>query len=76
MPDGTFPPAPGLPVMEFLELWGKSALTTLGWFWTAFWAFGLGYLVSAAIQVFVSRQRMRNAIGKTNARTVALASCE
>ncbi|MFP1630177.1 permease [Zhengella sp. ZM62] len=60
--------------MEFLELWGKSALTTLGWFWTAFWAFGLGYLVSATIQVFVSRQRMRNAIGKTNARTVALAS--
>jgi len=58
----------------FLALWGDAALTTLGFFWTAFWAFGLGYAISAMIQVFVSEARMQRAIGDTNAKTVAAAS--
>lgn len=43
-------------------------------FWTAFWAFGLGYLVSAGIQVFVSRERMYRHLGRTGLRSVVLAS--
>ncbi len=30
----------------FLQTWHESANTALGLFWTAFWAFGFGYLVS------------------------------
>ncbi|MEX5729270.1 uncharacterized membrane protein YraQ (UPF0718 family) [Rhodovulum iodosum] len=58
--------------MRFLELWGDAALTTAGFFWTAFWAFALGYAISAAIQVFVSRDGMRQAMGTGGARSVAL----
>lgn len=60
--------------MEFLKLWQTSATTTLGLFWMAFWAFGLGYLISSMIQVFVTRERMQQAMGNTGARSVALAT--
>jgi uncharacterized membrane protein YraQ (UPF0718 family) len=40
----------------------------------AFWAFGLGYLISSMIQVFVTRERMRQSMGETGARSVALGS--
>lgn len=58
--------------MRFLELWHVAATTTLGLFWMAFWAFGLGYLISSMIQVFVTRERMRNAMGEPGPRSVAL----
>lgn len=57
---------------EFLELYSKAALTTLGLFWMAFWAFGLGYLVSSMIQVFVTRERMKKAMGKAEGKSLAL----
>ena len=57
---------------SFLELWAKSATTTVGLFWMAFWAFGLGYLISSMIQVFVTRQRMKQAMGEAGAKSVGL----
>jgi len=60
--------------MEFMQTWADAALTTLGFFWVAFWAFGLGYLISAAIQLFVSRDQMQQAMGGENVKSLSLAS--
>src|SRR6056297_3433186 len=60
--------------MEFMQTWADAALTTLGFFWVAFWAFGLGYLISAAIQLFVSRDQMQQAMGGGNVKSLSLAS--
>lgn len=56
----------------FLTQWHEAATTTVGLFWMAFWAFGLGYLVSSMIQVFVTRERMRQSMGDTGAKSVGL----
>ncbi|WP_428819270.1 permease [Microbulbifer sp. MCCC 1A16149] len=61
-------------MQTFLSQWHQSALTTLGLFWMAFWAFALGYLISSMVQVFVTRRRMRENLGKADARSVGLAS--
>lgn len=57
---------------EFPGLWHSAARTSLGLFWMAFWAFGLGYALSSMIQVFVSRQRMRRSMGTTGVSSVGL----
>jgi len=57
---------------EFLDTWNQAAMTSLGLFWMAFWAFGLGYLVSSMIQVFVTRARMRQSMGAAGPKSVAL----
>src|SRR6056297_559084 len=72
---GRWPVAtPGRHSMQqtFLEGWHAASVTALGLFWTAFWAFGLGYLISAMIQVFITRARMQQAMGETGPRSVAL----
>jgi len=56
----------------FIETWNTAAWTSLGLFWMAFWAFGLGYLISSMIQVFVTRARMRKSMGEAGAKSVAL----
>lgn len=56
----------------FLELWHSAATTSIGLFWMAFWAFGLGYLISSMIQVFVTRERMRKSMGESGAASVGL----
>jgi uncharacterized membrane protein YraQ (UPF0718 family) len=56
----------------FLALWGRAAWTTLGFFWMAFWAFCLGYLISSMIQVFVTERRMQRTMGEAGVRSVAL----
>lgn len=56
----------------FLQTYSEAAVTTLGLFWTAFWAFGLGYLISAMIQVFVTRERMKQSMGEAGPKSVAL----
>ena len=61
-------------MQDFLTNWADAALTTAGFFWTAFWAFCLGYVISSAIQVFVTEQRMRETIGKAGPKSVGLAS--
>lgn len=60
--------------MPFLSDWADAALISLEFFWLAFWAFGLGYVISAAIRVFVSRGVMQRAMGQQGARSVALAT--
>lgn len=57
---------------SFVETWHTAALTSAGLFWTAFWAFGLGYLISSMIQVFVTRARMRQSMGQAGPKSVAL----
>jgi uncharacterized membrane protein YraQ (UPF0718 family) len=57
---------------EFLNTWHQAATTTVGLFWMAFWAFGLGYLISSMIQVFVTRERMKQSMGEAGASSVAL----
>ena len=59
---------------DFLNQWNEAALTSLGFFWMAFWAFALGYVVSSGIQVFVTRERMRRAMGEAGPRSIALAT--
>ena len=56
----------------FVDTWHTAAITTLGLFWTAFWAFGFGYLISSMIQVFVTRQTMRETMGEAGPRSVAM----
>ena len=56
----------------FLQTWVEAATTTLGLFWMAFWAFGLGYLISSMIQVFITRERMRQTMGEAGPKSVAL----
>lgn len=58
----------------FLSLWREAALTSLGFFWMALWAFALGYLISSLIQVLVTRQRMQRAMGTDGPRSMLLAS--
>ncbi|QDU68181.1 permease [Engelhardtia mirabilis] len=57
---------------ELLDLWSRAALTSLSFFWSALWAFVLGYAVSSLIQVFVTRSRMQRAMGDAGPRSVAL----
>lgn len=59
-------------MQSFLSTWHEAAITSLGLFWMAFWAFGLGYLISSMIQVFVTRARMKESMGETSARSVGL----
>lgn len=56
----------------FLSLWHEAAVTSFGLFWMAFWAFGLGYLISSMIQVFVTRSRMKQGMGETSVGSVTL----
>lgn len=57
---------------DFFSTWGEAAMTSLGFFWMALWAFCLGYTISSMIQVFVTRERMRRTMGTTGPRSVAL----
>lgn len=57
---------------HFYALWHDAAMTSLGLFWMAFWAFGFGYLISSMIQVFVTRKRMRQGMGETSVGSVTL----
>ncbi|MEX6500561.1 permease [Pseudomonas zhanjiangensis] len=58
----------------FLQNWSSAALTSVGFFWMALWAFALGYLISSLIQVLVTRQRMQAMMGKSGPKSVAIAT--
>ncbi len=58
----------------FLETWREAALTSIGFFWMALWAFCLGYFISSLIQVLVTRQRMRDAMGKAGPKSMAMSA--
>lgn len=57
---------------SFLEQWAEAAFTSVGFFWMAFWAFALGYMISSLIQVLVTRERMQSAMGTAGPKSVAL----
>ncbi|WDI30976.1 permease [Hyphococcus flavus] len=57
---------------DFVNLWHEAARTTVGLFWMAFWAFGLGYLISSMIQVFITRERMQKSMGEAGPKSVAI----
>jgi uncharacterized membrane protein YraQ (UPF0718 family) len=57
---------------NFLQQWQAAALTSIGFFWMALWAFALGYLISSMIQVLVTRARMQRTMGTSGPRSVAL----
>ena len=59
---------------DFLTQWGDAAYTSVGFFWSALWAFALGYVVSSMIQVFVTQERMQRSLGDTNTKSVGLAT--
>lgn len=49
-------------------------MISAGFFWMAFWAFGLGYFISSLIQVLVTKERMKRTMGQTGPKSVALAT--
>jgi uncharacterized membrane protein YraQ (UPF0718 family) len=59
-------------VINFLSRWQEAALTSIGFFWMALWAFALGYLISSMIQVLVTRARMQRTMGTSGPKSVAL----
>jgi uncharacterized protein len=46
----------------------------LGMLWATFWALVLGFTISGALQVFVSKEQMSRLVGRTNLRSVAIAT--
>lgn len=60
--------------MDVLSAIGEAFLTAAGLFWRAAWALALGYAISAAIQVFVSRKQAAEHLGDGTPRQLALAS--
>ena len=58
-------------VMQWLWMSFHHAFTML---WETFWALVLGFGFSAALQVFVSKEQMTRAFGRTGLREVALAT--
>ncbi|EAR10658.1 permease [Reinekea blandensis] len=57
---------------SFTSLWHEAAVTSIGFFWMALWAFILGYIVSSLIQVLVTRARMQKAMGTDGPRSMFL----
>ncbi|WP_417690305.1 permease [Pseudidiomarina sp.] len=57
---------------DFLAQWQSAAMTSLGFFWMALWAFILGYFISSIIQVLVTRRQMRAVMGDDGAKSIAL----
>lgn len=57
--------------MDWLSLSLYHALTML---WATFWALVLGFTISGVLQVFVSKEQISRAFGRTNLKSVALAS--
>lgn len=57
---------------DFLVRWNEAAVTSLGFFWMALWAFILGYVISSLIQVLVTRERMQQSMGHEGPRSMAL----
>jgi len=57
--------------MDWLWLSLYHALAML---WATFWALVLGFIISGALQVFVSKEQMTRAFGRTNFKSVGIAT--
>ena len=58
--------------VNFWQLYSEAVLTSLGFFWKALWAFIIGYIISSAIQVFVTRERMQKTMGEAGKKSIAI----
>ena len=61
-------------MQDILVRIAESAMTSLGFFWKAGWAFVLGYSISAMIQVFVPKGRLVRFMGDPSPKSVGLAT--
>ncbi|MEQ8357887.1 MAG: permease [Cytophagales bacterium] len=59
---------------EFIELYGESTKTALGFFWKSGWAFILGYFVSGMIQAFVPKGKMTKYMGDADFKSISLST--
>ena len=57
---------------NFWQLYSDAVLTSLSFFWKALWAFVIGYIISSAIQVFVTRERMQKTMGEAGKKSIAI----
>src|SRR5438477_11443948 len=57
--------------MDWLWLSFYHAMAML---WATFWALVLGFTISGVLQVFISKERMTRAFGRTNVKSVAIAT--
>ncbi|MCR9107737.1 permease [Marivita sp. XM-24bin2] len=55
---------------QFLATWHQAATTTLGLFWTAFWAFSFGYIISSMFQVFINHAKIQQTMDKDGSKSV------
>ena len=53
---------------------GEALLMAFGMFWKTGWSLVLGFVISAILQAVVSKDRMRQALGRDGAREIALAT--
>jgi len=60
--------------VDFLNLYGESVKTALGFFWKSGWAFVLGYFVSGMIQAFVPKKELTKYMGEPDVKSVSLAT--
>lgn len=59
---------------SFIQLFGESSKTALGFFWKAGWAFVLGYFVSGMIQAFVPKGKLTSYMGGANMKSISLST--
>ncbi len=61
-------------MMHSFEWLSRSLYESAAMFWDVLWALVLGFTISALLQVFVSKDRMTQALGRPGLREVALAT--
>lgn len=58
----------------FVQSFGESAKTALGFFWKSGWAFILGYFVSGMIQAFVPKKELTKYMGDADLKSISLST--
>ena len=59
---------------QFIQLYGESVKTALGFFWKSGWAFVLGYFVSGMIQAFVPKGKLTQYMGEADLKSISLST--
>jgi uncharacterized protein len=59
---------------ELVAHLGQALLLAFGMFWQVGWSLVLGFLISAAVQAFVSKEAMQRQLGRDGPREIALAT--
>lgn len=63
----------GRPILAGMDQVLEALLTGYGMLWKALWALIFGYVISAGIQVLVTRKKMGDVLGRAGARQIGLA---